>query len=199
MNEQNTTALRQTIIEIGRRLGAAGLVAGADGNISCRLLDNNSATSGYLITKSGVAKGYLEEADILQLDINGQNTSSASPSIETAMHLAIYAASPEVNAIIHAHPPYATAFALGGVDINSFHLEEMRITLGQVSIIPYAEAGSAELAKNAAHQMTEAKAGLLSRHGAISVGTDLIEALYRMETLEHSAKIISISQGLFRR
>lgn len=99
---------KQLIIEIGRRLWLRGMVAANDGNISCRV------PGGYLITRSGISKGFMSEEDILLLDSQGcpLNDGPGQPSSETAMHLGIYQSRPQTGAIIHAHPPYATAFAL---------------------------------------------------------------------------------------
>lgn len=107
-----TTAYRQEkqlIIEAGRRLWQRGMVGANDGNISCRI------PGGYLITRSGVSKGFMNEADILLLDEHGQaiGDGRAHPSSETAMHLGIYQARPHTGAIVHAHPPYATGLCPG--------------------------------------------------------------------------------------
>ena len=133
---------KQLIIEIGRRLWLRGMVAANDGNISCRV------PGGYLITRSGISKGFMREEDILLLDSQGCPLSDGpgQPSSETAMHLGIYQSRPQTGAIVHAHPPYATAFALAEADINQAQLEELRIQLGEVAMIPYAPAGTSELA-----------------------------------------------------
>ena len=183
---------KQLIIEAGRRLWQRGMVAANDGNISCRV------PGGYLITRSGVSKGFMSEADILVLDEQGKTLGDGpgQPSSETAMHLGIYPARPHTGAIVHAHPPYATAFALAGVDINQAQLEELRIQLGQVAMIAYAPAGTAELAQAASAAMADKRAGLLLRHGAIAAGADLNEAFYRLEALEQAAKVIWLSRQL---
>ena len=111
----------------------------------------------------------------------------------------IYASCPQINAVVHAHPPYATAFSLTDVDINDCPLEELRLQLGRVASIPYAPAGSKELAENVAHEMVRARAGLMCRHGAVSVGAHVMEALFRMEALEQTAKIASIAKGFERK
>ncbi len=180
------------IIEIGKRLWTRGMVAANDGNISCRCQE------GFLITRSGVSKGFLEQKDILIINDEGQPLSANAPlpSIETALHLAVYRNNPQAAAIIHAHPPYATAFALSSLNINTFPLEELRLQLDEVPLIPYAPAGSPQLAELVGNYMQAARAGLMERHGALSVGASLMEALFRMEALEQAAKIISISKNL---
>ena len=183
---------KQLIIEIGRRLWLRGMVAANDGNISCRV------PGGYLITRSGISKGFMSEEDILLLDSQGCPLSDGpgQPSSETAMHLGIYQSRPQTGAIVHAHPPYATAFALAEADINQAQLEELRIQLGEVAMISYAPAGTSELAQAASTAMADKRAGLLLRHGAITVGANLMEALYRIEALEQAAKIVFLSRQL---
>jgi len=181
---------KDMIIDIGRRLWQRGMVAANDGNISCRI------EAGFLITRSGVSKGFLAQDDILFLDLEGRaKEHGPKPSVETGLHLRIYETCPQVAAIVHAHPPYATAFSLIDADINDCPLEELRIQLGSVPCIAYAQAGSEELAEVVALQMRHARAGLMRRHGAIAVGCNLIEALYRMEALEQAAKIAFIAKN----
>ena len=176
---------RALIVEAGRRLWQRGLVAASDGNISCRLDDGT-----FLITPSGVAKGFLSEDDILVVDAEGRVLSGqAKPSIETGMHLAVYRVRPEVEALVHAHPPLTTAFTLTERDMNEDAPDEVKLQLGRIVRAKYGEAGSAELAQNVAEAAaTGADAVLLSRHGALTTGADPLRALFRMESLEQAAK-----------
>ena len=176
---------RALIVEAGRRLWQRGLVAASDGNISCRLGENI-----FLITPSGVAKGFLSEDDILVVDAAGQVLSgNAKPSIETGMHLAVYRVRPEVNALVHAHPPLTTAFTLTERDMNEDAPDEVKLQLGRIVKAKYGEAGSAELAQNVAEAAASgADAVLLSRHGALTTGADPLRAQFRMESLEQAAK-----------
>ena len=176
---------RALIVEAGRRLWQRGLVAASDGNISCRLDDGT-----FLITPSGVAKGFLSEDDILVVDAEGRVLSGqAKPSIETGMHLAVYRVRPEVEALVHAHPPLTTAFTLTERDMNEDAPDEVKLQLGRIVRAKYGEAGSAELAQNVAEAAAGgADAVLLSRHGALTTGADPLRALFRMESLEQAAK-----------
>lgn len=176
---------RALIVEAGRRLWQRGLVAASDGNISCRLEDDT-----FLITPSGVAKGFLSEDDILVVDGAGRVLSgNAKPSIETGMHLAVYRARPEINALVHAHPPLTTAFTLTERDMNEDAPDEVKLQLGRIAKAKYGEAGSAELARNVAEAAASgADAVLLARHGALTTGADPLRALFRMESLEQAAK-----------
>lgn len=176
---------RSLIVEAGRRLWQRGLVAASDGNISCRLDDKT-----FLITPSGVAKGFLSEDDILVVDAEGKVLKGdAKPSIETGMHLAVYQVRPEVNALVHAHPPLTVAFTLTERDMNEDAPDEVKLQLGRIVKAKYGEAGSKELAQNVAEAAaTGADAVLLSRHGALTTGADPLRALFRMESLEQAAK-----------
>ena len=208
---------KKLIIEAGRRLWQRGMVAANDGNISVRLKEG-----GFLISRSNISKGFMTPADVLLLDKDGaliQQTAGSPgfcdtdceplldqldladggkgvPSVETRLHLAIYALCPDVNAIIHSHAPHATAFALGNGDINSFKLEDLRVQLGEVVNIPYSPAGTLELAARTAQAMKGAAAGLMANHGAVTVGNDLRQAYYRMEALEQAARIIILSRSI---
>ena len=176
---------KEQIVEAGRRLWLRGLVAASDGNISCRLTDGT-----FLITPSGVAKGFLSADDLLQVDAAGSVLAGTGrPSIETALHLAVYRARPDIQALVHAHPPLTTAFTLTGQDMNDDAPDEVKLQLGSIAAAAYGEAGSAELAQNVAKAARSgANAVLLSRHGALTAGDGVMKALFRMEALEQAAK-----------
>lgn len=180
------TCLEQ-FITTAQALAELGLHPAHAGNLSCRWQD------GYLITASGIAKKGLEPAQILHLDALGTPLATPpglQPSSETGLHLALYAALPEAQVVIHTHPPYATALASSGQAFNSELLEEARLILGQVPILPAFPAGSPELAQAAAALAPGHRALLLAGHGALSWGEDFQQARYRMEALEHSARIM---------
>ena len=176
---------KEQIVEAGRRLWLRGLVAASDGNISCRLADGT-----FLITPSGVAKGFLQPDDLLQVDAAGSVLAGTGrPSIETALHLAVYKVRPEVQALVHAHPPLTTAFTLTGRDMNEDAPDEVKLQLGRIAVAEYGEAGSLTLAQNVAKAaQSGANAILLSRHGALTAGDDPLRALFRMEALEQAAR-----------
>lgn len=191
--------MKEQLAEAGSRLYTGGLIAASDGNLSCRLPDGT-----FLVTRSGVAKGFLSPGDILHLDAAGavmpeKHGALPRASIETELHLAIYRACPDVQAVVHAHPPFATAFALTGADLNADAPDEVRLQLGMVVTAAYAPAGTPALAENAAAAIRESgAAALLARHGAVSVGRSVEQALFRMEALEHAAKISAASRLLRR-
>jgi L-fuculose-phosphate aldolase len=182
---------RAAIIEVGRRLFEKGLVAAAEGNISMRI------PGGELVTVSGVSKGFLTADQVVSIDQQGQGPPGARPaSSETPMHAAIYRLRPDVNAIVHAHPPTATAFAVARIPLDAPILAESVLLLGSVPVIPYAAPGTADLAEAVAKGLGQGHAALLANHGAITVGRTLAQAHHRMETLEHLARVLLMARLL---
>ncbi|MEO8500603.1 MAG: class II aldolase/adducin family protein [Vicinamibacteria bacterium] len=175
---------RAAIIEVGLRLYQKGLVTATEGNISMRVAD------GHLVTSSGVSKGFLTPEHVILIDGEGHSPSGGpSVSSEDKMHAAIYQRRPEVQAVIHAHPPTATAFAVAHVPLDSRILAESVLVLGMVPLIPYATPGTQELANAVAGGLGGGYAALLANHGAVTVGKTLDQAHQRMETLEHVARV----------
>jgi len=187
---------KQEIISAGRRLAAQGLVYAHSGNISSRL-DQGSC----LITASGVLKSALTEEDVLRIDYQGRVLDTSlqrRPSSETGLHTALYRNDPQIAAIVHAHPPYATALASAGQALNWRLLEESRLFLGPVPLLPQLPAGSAELARAAAAAAADVSALLLAGHGAISWGESMEEALCRMEIIEHTARVMLLQKAFLQ-
>ena len=181
---------RQELVAFGRRLHEKGFVAGTDGNLSVRL-----GAGGFLATPTGLPKGELREEMIVELDAAGR-PSSGSPSTEWPMHRAIYEARSDVGAVVHAHPPFATALACAGHAIDRPFLSEMVISLGPVPLVPFALPSTQELAAKVAEALRESQGVLMANHGAVTVGPDLRTAYYRMETLEQTARIFLYSELL---
>lgn len=181
-------AATAAILAAGRRLCAGGISMAHSGNISLRL------DQGFLITRSGVAKGYLTAADLCLLAADGQaEPGSATPSSERALHLACYQ-NPAVHAVIHSHAPYASAFALNASlaqTLQQSPLEELTHYFRPLPLLPYQPAGSAALAQAVGQAcLSGAAAALLERHGIVVWGRDLEEALARTESLEQAAKTV---------
>ena len=168
-----------------RRLYRQFLTTTSGGNISCRLPDGNIAITA---SQSDKAEQSPETVGITTPD--GKSlTGELKLSIETGMHLAVYRARPEVEALVHAHPPLTTAFTLTDRDMNEDSPDEVKLQLGRIVKAKYGEAGSAELAQNVAEAAASgADAVLLARHGALTTGADPLRALFRMESLEQAAK-----------
>jgi L-fuculose-phosphate aldolase len=184
-------ALRDAIIEVGRRLHARGLITAAEGNISARVGES------VLVTARGVDKGSLTRDQILRTDLAGRPTrSSLAVSSEMAMHTAIYAARSDVRAIVHAHPPTATAFAAAHQPLDQPILAEAVVLLGPVPLVPYAPPATEELGAGVARGLSAANAVLLANHGAVAVGDSLALAHQRMETLEQLARVSWLARSL---
>lgn len=191
MNEFET---KQMIIEIGRRMWAKGFVAANDGNITVRINKNE-----ILATASGVSKGFMNSDMILKIDINGNiltHHTKYKVSSEIKMHLLVYREREDINSVVHAHPPYSTAFSVAGVPLNKCVLPESTIFLGAVPIAPYATPSTDEVPNSIKPYVKETDVILLENHGAITFGKDLLSAYYKLETLEHSAKIIFIAMQM---
>lgn len=176
---------RQALCEIGRRLWQRGMVAANDGNLSVRVGQDR-----LLATPTGFSKGFMAPGDLILTDLDGQVVQGEHrPSSELKMHLEVYRLRPEVQAVVHAHPPYATAFALAGVPLDQCLLPESVVTMGAVLIAPYATPSTDEMAATIRSYVTRADAVLLANHGALVWAESIEAAYFRMETLEHTAVI----------
>jgi len=175
-----------------RHLAARGLIAGRDGNLSVRI-----GTERVLVTPSGYIKALLNPADMVEVDLAGTpRRGSRKPTSELDLHLRILRHRPDVHAVVHAHPPTATGFAVAGVEIPGNLLPELAFVVGPVPLVPYGKAGTPELGDRVVPFLKEHNALLLAKHGAVTMGSTLDEAWIRMETLEHSARIIVAAMRL---
>ncbi len=169
-----------------------GYVAANDGNISARVDDNR-----LLITPTRIRKESMKLGDLSVIDLNGKLLSGKKkPSSESDFHLKIYRNRPDVNSVCHAHPPFATGFAVAGIPLDKMVLPEVIIRLGIVPIVDYGTPGHSDLYVQISKHIKSHDAFLLANHGAITVGTSVIDAYNKMETLEHAAKIQFIAQLL---
>jgi len=190
----NVESVRADIVEIGRRMYSRGYTASNDGNISVRI-----APDRPLMTPKSVCKGFMTPDMMCVTDLNGQKISGdRDPSSEALMHLEVYRQRPDVNAVVHAHPPTATGFAVAGIPLDRAVLAEVLTTLGSIPLAEYATPSTAEL-PDAVRKYIKAHDGmLLANHGALTVGTDLYSAYYKMETIEHFAHISLVARLLGR-
>lgn len=179
-------ATRRAIVDVCRRLYDRGLIAGGEGNVSVRM-----RAGRILVTPAGVAKCDVRPADLVVVDDNGQRLrGSGRPSTELAMHLHVYRARPDVRAVVHAHPPVATGFAVAGETFEQPVLPEVIVALGPIALVPYATPGTDTLAMACQSAVNGHDVLLLANHGATTVGPSLSVAYGRMESLEHSARIL---------
>ena len=176
---------RQAILEAGRRMFQRQYVAANDGNISCRVGEDS-----VWITPSGVSKGFMTEDMLLRVDLEGHVLEgSGKPSSEMKMHLRVYRENPAVRAVVHAHPLAATSFAIARIPLDVAVLTEAVMSLGVVPVAEYATPGTQEVPDSIAPFCRDYNAVLLANHGALTWGGELWEAFYRMEVVEHTAKI----------
>ncbi|HDQ44748.1 MAG TPA: class II aldolase/adducin family protein [bacterium] len=179
----------QTILEIGRRLWQRGYIAANDGNISVRCEDGT-----LLTTPTGVSKGFMTPEMILRVDPDGRvlltPDSRYRPSSEVRMHIEVYRQREDVCGVVHAHPPVATAFAVAGIPLDRHILPEAVLTLGVVRIAPYGTPSTPEIPLAIRPFLRKSDAVLLANHGALTLGADVMTAYHRMETLEHTARIL---------
>ena len=177
--------LRKQMVEVGRRMYQKGLVVATEGNISVRL-----TAQRILMTPTGAWKGILKPADVVAVDMSGRVIKSGRrPSMEYPMHRGLYRARPDVRAIVHAHPPVATGFAVAGLALDQPILVEAVLVLGPVPVVPYATPATEALPEAIAPYAAKHNALLLGNHGAVTMGRDLWQAYARMEILEHLALI----------
>lgn len=188
--------LREDIVEIGRRLWTRGFVASNDGNISVRIAEDR-----VLMTPTAVSKGFMSVDMMVITDMDGTLVSGApgrKPSSEIKMHLVAYRQRPDVRAVVHAHPPLATGFAVAGIPLDRAVLAEVVTTLGSIPIAEYATPSTQELPDAVKPYVTAHDGLLLANHGALALGADLFAAYYKMETIEHFAQISLVARQLGR-
>ncbi|MGH7508599.1 MAG: class II aldolase/adducin family protein [Gemmatimonadales bacterium] len=182
------------IVRCCRSLYEAGLIAGAAGNVSVRL-----GRERLLVTPRGVLKSELRPRDLVEVDLNGRRRHGCrDATTELDLHLRVYRVREECGAVIHAHPPTATGFAVVGQGLPGDVLPEITLLLGEVPCVPYATTGTPALGDAAEPFLRRHLALLLANHGALTWGRDLTEARIRMESLEHGARILLAARALGR-
>ncbi len=179
--------IKREICEIGRRIYMDGFVAANDGNISIKVDDDT-----FFTTPTGVSKGYMTPDMICKVDGKGnpkESTGKYRPSSEFKMHLKVYQERPDVKAVVHAHPPIATSFAIAGIALDKLIMPEAIIFLGAVPIAQYGTPSTMEIPESLEPYIQDYDAILLANHGALSFGCDLNTAFFRMESTEFYAKL----------
>jgi L-fuculose-phosphate aldolase len=183
--------LRARLIRIARRLDDKGILTATDGNVSIRL-----SSDALLITPSGSCKGTLEENDLVIAHTDGSVEGKGRPSSEIELHRTIYRLRHDVNAVVHAHPPHATAFAVAGIALDQPILSEVVLTLGTAPIVPYALPTGGELARSVEPFLVNHRALLLRFHGVVTFDATIEAAAHLMETVEHVAQIELVRRQL---
>jgi len=197
---KSESSIRQEIVEAGRRLYAAGLVAATDGNISARLPGDH-----LVVTPAGSCLGDLraEQLIVVALHTAGQRCGGLlparrQPTSELSMHLCAYAERPEIGAVVHAHPPTVTAFTVAGRSLDQPVLPEIVLSFGAIPTAPYATPSTAEGAAVIRGLIRGHDVVVLDRHGAVAVGQDPLDAFRRIEKLEHAARVLFLAHQLGR-
>jgi L-fuculose-phosphate aldolase len=184
--------LREDIVQIGRLVFQKGWVAANDGNITIRL-----DAGRILATPTGVCKGMMHPDDLIIVDMQGNKISGrAERTSEIGMHLKVYELRPDIKAVVHAHPPVATGFATAGKSLNLGLLPEVVIGLGCVPLAGYGLPGTPELTEPMLPLIPKYDALLMANHGAVCYGEDVYRAYFRMETMEHFARITLVAELL---
>ena len=181
------TEIREQICDVCHKMWQLGWVAANDGNVSVKLPDGN-----FLVTPTGISKSFITPEKLVIID-KDMNVISAEgnykPSSEIKMHMRCYTEREDVGAVVHAHPPTATGFAVANKSLDSYSMIETVIAIGSIPVTPYGTPSTNEVPEAIAPYLAEHDVLLLQNHGALTVGFDLITAYYRMETLELFAKI----------
>jgi len=188
---EKETEYRQQIVEIGKRVYNKGFVASNDGNMSIRVGNE------VLITPTGLSVGFLTPDQLVKVNMSAEKIEGyLNPSSEIKFHLKVYEMRPDIKSVVHAHPPFSTGFAVAGIPLSKPTLPEMVISLGCVPIADYGTPGTEELVKEIEKIIPTCNAILLANHGVLTLGDDISQAYYRMETVEHSAHINWIAHTL---
>ena len=179
--------LREQICDVCHKMWQKGWVAANDGNVSVKLEDGT-----FLATPTGMSKSFIIPEKLVHIDMEGnilEAEEGCRPSSEIKMHLRCYREREDVGAVLHAHPPVATGFAVANKPLDEYSMIETVIALGSVPVTPYGTPSTYEVPEAIAPYLGEHDAVLLQNHGALTVGADVITAYYRMETLELFAQI----------
>lgn len=182
------------VVRCCRSLWEAGLIAGTEGNVSVRL-----GPGRVLVTPRGMIKSELRPDDLVEVDLGGNRTGGCrEPTTELDLHLRVYRRREDCGAVVHAHPPTATGFAVAGQGLPGDVLPEIALLMGEVPCVPYATSGTPALGDAAEPFLNRHVALLLANHGALTWGRDLAQARIRMESLEHGARILLAARALGR-
>ncbi|MCK9409137.1 MAG: class II aldolase/adducin family protein [Bacteriovoracaceae bacterium] len=182
----------EQIIAIAHRVAAKQLVTGTDGNISARMPGGT-----ILTTPTSMHKGFVSVDDLVEVSIDGRQVrGTRQPSTEIKMHLFIYQQRPDVQAVVHCHPVYATGFAAAGIPMTNNVFPEVIIGIGEIPLAPYATPSTEEVVESLRPFITGHDAILLANHGAVSCGVDLWDACFKMEKLEQTAHMLFVAELL---
>ena len=187
-----SSSIQHQLVDICHRLYARGMVAAMDGNVSTRLDNGN-----ILTTRSAINKGMVTDRDLVEVTPTGDHIrGTGKPSTEIGMHLFIYKQRADVNAVVHAHPIYATAFATARLALDACMFPEVIVGLGTIPLAEYATPSTVEVAASLLPFVKASDAILLANHGVVTYAGDLSDAYFKMEKVEHAANITFVATML---
>lgn len=189
--------LRRQLTRFSRWMYRLGFAPGTSGNLSVRLPGSEFHESRILATPTGCSKALLRPSDMVVVDREGRLLSGTrNVTSEIGMHLAVYRARPDVQAVVHAHPPLATGFASCGLALDQPLCAELIMTLGEIPLAPYATTGTDEVGASLEPFLRDHDAVLLANHGLVTYGKDLLDAFMKTETCEHFAQVALTARQL---
>lgn len=206
-NQKVLRDLKAEVCEVGRRIWHKGFCAGNEGNHSLRLGPEHGVRAGqerYLCTPTGISKGFIEPDDVCMIDGDGElveaNPNGRKPSSEIKLHLAVYRKRPDVKAVIHSHPPHATAFAVANIPLPEAIHPEAEVFLGRVKSAPYALPSTQALPDSVTPLIeSDTSTVLMGNHGSVTFSDKgLIDTYYRLEILDAYARILLLTKQLGR-
>jgi len=178
--------LRRGICEIGKLCYSRFYIVGADGNISARMSDGT-----ILITPAGAMKGFLEPHHIAHIDMQGNVVDGGpSASTERGIHITCYEERAEMKAVVHAHPPHAVAMTIAGIDLQAPFIPEIIVTIGGIPTANFGTPGTPELAASIRPIVKCSDTLVMTHHGSVTMGTNLLDAYKKLDMVEHTAKIL---------
>ncbi|MDC7287618.1 class II aldolase/adducin family protein [Blautia schinkii] len=185
-------AICDDIISVGKEMYQRGLIIGTDGNISVKMDDGN-----IVITGSGYCKGKLKRENMSLITPEGKVLAGPKPARDVRMHLAVYRTCPDINSVVHAHPPVITGFSMSHYDFEKMALPEAMFNLHGVACTDYAVPISVDVARGimkVIREKPECRAIVMANHGALTFSEDIYDAFYKMETLEFFGKSLLVSK-----
>jgi L-fuculose-phosphate aldolase len=183
---------KRDIVQIGKMMYERRFIVAGDGNISVRIADDM-----VLATPTALCKGMLSPDQIVKMDLAGNVLEGEyRPSSEIKMHLSAYHTRPDINAVVHAHPPISTGFAVAGIPLDQLILAEMVVNFGAIPLAPYHSPSTAELAETVAEKVRCYDAVLMANHGVMTIGPDAYTAYHRLEMVEQFAVISLVAHVL---
>lgn len=187
---EEETRLRHALCRIGALCYQRGTIVAADGNLSAKLSDGT-----ILITPTGAMKGFLEPQHMAKVDMTGTPVDDGpKASSEIGIHLVCYQERPDVQAIVHAHPPHAVALTIAEIDMQMPIIPEIIVTIGGIPTAPFGTPGTPELPETIREIVRCSDTVIMKNHGSVTLGSNLMEAYKKLDMLEHTARILYLAQ-----